>query len=157
LALLTIVSAAGLPSAPARPYTVLWPKSSYAYSILVPPGWRTQEEPEGAAFMIYPPDKSCAIVVTWVEFPEDSGRTSDTVAKKAAVGAKVQHSRRAGTGTISRTKGKPYSGRLKADNSTWAIKSTSVQLRPTVWATEVVKGRHPATVAQRAVCTAASK
>ena len=157
LALFTIVSAAGLPSAPARPYTVLWPKSLYAYSILVPPGWRTQEEPEGAAFMVYPPDKSCAIVVTWVEFPENSGRTTDSVAEKAAAGAKVEHFRRAGTGTISGIKGKTYSGRLQADNSTWAIESTYVQLRPTVWATKVVKWRHTATAAQRAACAAASE
>ncbi len=88
---LTIASATGLFSTPARPHTILWPKSVYAYSILVPPGWRTQEEPEGAAFMIYPPDKTCAIVVTWVEFPEVSGRTTDSVAEKAAAGAKVEH------------------------------------------------------------------
>src|SRR5262249_33959460 len=107
--------------------------------------------------MIYPPDKSCAIVVAWVEFPEDSGRAADSMAKKAAAGAKIDHFRRAGTGTISGTKGKTYSGRLQADNSTWAIKSTYVQLRPTVWATEVLKWRHTATMAQRAACTAASK
>src|SRR5262249_16752102 len=147
----------GSPSAPALPHTVLWPKSSYAYSILVPPGWRTQEEPEGAAFMIYPPDKSCAIVVTWVEFPEDSDRTADSMAKKAAAGAKIDHFRRAGKARISRTKGKTFGGGLQADNSTGAIKPTYVQLRPTVGATEVVKWRHTAPVAQRAVCTAASK
>ena len=68
LAPLTIASTTGLTSMPARPHTVLWPKSVYAYSILVPPGWRTQEAPEGTAFMVYPPDKSCAFVVSWVEF-----------------------------------------------------------------------------------------
>jgi hypothetical protein len=64
LALVTIASATGVTSPPAHAHTVLWPKSMYAYSIQVPPGWRTQEAPDGAAFMIYPPDKSCAIVVT---------------------------------------------------------------------------------------------
>jgi hypothetical protein len=48
-------------------------------------------------------------------------------------------------------------GRLQADNSTWAIKSTYVQLRPTVWAIEVVKRRRTATAAQRAACNAASE
>ena len=157
LALLTVASASGLPSAPTRPHTVLWPKSLYAYSILVPPGWRTQEAPEGAAFMVFPPDKSCAIVVARVEFPEDSGRTTDSVAEKAAAGAKIEHFGPAGTGTISGTKGKAYSGRLQADNSTWAIRSTYVQLRPTVWAIKAVKWRQTATAAQRVACTSASE
>ena len=81
-ALLTTASVTGLSSVPARPRTVLWPKSVYAYSILVPPGWRTQEAADGAAFMVYPPDKSCAIVVSWVEFPEVSGRTTDSVPRR---------------------------------------------------------------------------
>jgi hypothetical protein len=157
LALLTTASATGLTGAPAQPHTVLWPKSVYAYSILVPPGWRTQEASDGAAFMVYPPDKSCAIVVTRVEFPEVSGRTTDSVAEKAAAGAKIEYFGPAGTGTISGTKGKAYSGRLQADNSTWEVKSTYVQLRPTVWAIEVVKWRQTATAAQRAACTAASE
>jgi len=157
LALLTIASATGVTSPPARSHTVLWPKSLYAYSILVPPGWKTQEEPEGTAFMIYPPDKSCAIVVTWVKFPEVSGRTTDSLAEKAAAGAKIEHFSPAGTGTISGIKGKVYSGRLEADNSTWVIKSTYAQLRPTVWAIEVVKWRQTATAAQRAACSAASE
>lgn len=157
LALLTIASATGLTSAPAQPHTVLWPKSLYAYSIQVPPGWGTEETPDGAVFMIYPPDKSCAIAVTWVEFPEVSGLTTDSVAENAAAGAKIEHFGPAGTGTISGTKGKAYSGRLQADNSTWAIKSTYVQLRPTVWAIEVVKWRQTATAAQRAACTAGSE
>jgi hypothetical protein len=157
IALLTMASATGLTWAPARPHTVLWPKSLYAYSILVPPGWRTQEAAEGTAFVVYPPDKSCAIAVTWLEFPEGSGRTTDSVAKKAAAGAKVTQFAPAGTGTISGIKGKTYSGRLQADNSTWEIKSTYVQLRPTTWALEVVKRRLTATAAQRAACTAASE
>jgi hypothetical protein len=156
-ALLTTASVTGLSSVPARPHTVLWPKSVFAYSILVPPGWRTQEAAEGAAFMVYPPDKSCAIVVSWVEFPEVSSRTTDSVAEKAAAGAKIEHFGPAGTGTISGIKGKAYSGSLQADNSTWAIKSTYVQLRPTVWAIEAVKWRLTATTAQRAACTAASE
>ena len=93
LALVTIASATGLTSAPARPHTVLWPKPSYAYSIVVPPGWRTQEITESAAFMVYPPDKSCAIVVSWVEFPGVPGRTTDSVAEKAAAGARSSTSR----------------------------------------------------------------
>ena len=157
LALLTMASATGSTSAPARPHTVLWPKSLYAYSILVPPGWRTQDSPEVAAFMIYPPNKSCAIVVTWAKFPEAFGRTTDSVAEKAAAGAKITQFTPAGTGTISGIKGKAYSGRLQADNSTWEIKSTYVQLRPTTWAIEVVKWRQTATAAQRAACTAASE
>jgi hypothetical protein len=157
LALLTLASATGLTSAPARPHTVLWPKSLYAYSIVVPPGWRTQEAPEGAAFMVFPPDKSCAIVVTRVEFPEVPALTTDSVAEKAAAGAKIEHFAPAGTVTISGIKGKAYSGRLQADNSTWAIQSTYVQLRPTVWAIEVVKWRQTATAAQRTACTAASE
>jgi hypothetical protein len=156
LALVTIASATGLTSAPAGPHTVLWPKSLYAYSIVVPPGWRTQETTESAAFMVYPPDKSCAIVVSWVEFP-DSGRTTDSVAEKAAAGAKVEHFEAAGTGAISGIKGRAYSGRLQGDNSTWAIKSIYVQVRPTVWAIEVVKWRQTATAAQRAACTAAAE
>ncbi|MGA7232611.1 MAG: hypothetical protein WBX95_16965 [Xanthobacteraceae bacterium] len=107
--------------------------------------------------MIYPPDKSCAVAVTWVKFPEVSGRTTDSVAEQAAAGAKIEHFGPAGTGTISGTKGKAYSGGLQADNSTWAIKSTYVQLRPTVWAIEIVKWRQTATATQRAACTAASK
>jgi hypothetical protein len=157
LALLTFASATGLTSSPTRPHTVLWPKSLYAYSILVPPGWRTQEAPEGAAFMFFPSDKSCAIVVSWVEFPEVPGRTTDSLAENAAAGAKIEHFAPVGAGTISGIKGKAYSGRLQADNSTWAIRSTYVQLRPTVWAIEVVKWRQTATGAQRAACTAASK
>jgi hypothetical protein len=157
LAPLTIASATGLTSAPARPHTVLWPKSLYAYSIVVPPGWRTQEEPESAAFMVYPPDKSCAIVVTLVEFPEVSGRTTDSVAEKAATGAKIERFEPVGTGTISGNRGKVYSGRLQADNSTWAIKSTYVQLRSTVWAIKAVKWRQTATAAQRVACTSASE
>ena len=85
-----------------------------------------------------------------------SGRTTDSVAENAAAGAKIEHFGPAGTGTISGTKGKAYSGRLEADNSTWEVKSTYVQLRPTVWAIEVVKWRQTATAAQRAACTAAS-
>ena len=81
LALLTFASATGLTSAPTRPHTVLWPKSLYAYSIRVPPGWRTQEAPEGAAFMVFPPDKSCAIVVTRVEFPEVPALTTESVSR----------------------------------------------------------------------------
>jgi hypothetical protein len=156
LALLTLASATGLTSAPARPHTVLWPKSLYTYSIVVPPGWRARETPEGVAFMVYPPDRSCTIAVTRVEFPEVSGRTTDSVAENAAAGAKIEHFGPAGTGTISGTKGKAYSGRLEADNSTWEVKSTYVQLRPTVWAIEVVKWRQTATAEQRAACTAAS-
>jgi hypothetical protein len=150
-------SPVGLNSALARPHTVLWPQSLYAYSILVPPGWRTQEAPESAAFMVYPPDQACAIVVTLVEFPEGSGRTTDSVAAKAAADAKVERFEPAGTGTISGIKGKAYSGTLQADNSAWAIKSTYVQLRPTIWAIKIVKWRETATAAQRAACTAASE
>ena len=156
LALVTLASATGLTSAPARPHTVLWPKSLYAYSIVVPSGWRTQETTDGAAFMVYSPDKSCAIVVSWVEFP-DSGRTTYSVAEKAAADARVDHFKAAGTGSISGIRGKVYSGRLQGDNSTWAIKSTYVQLRPTVWAIKAVKWRQSATAAQRAACTAASE
>ena len=157
LALLTFASATGLASAPTRPDTVLWPKSLYAYSIRVPPGWSTQEAAEGAAFMVFPPDKSCAIVVTRVELPEVPALTTDSVAEKATAGAKIEHFAPVGTGTISGIKGKAYSGRLQADNSTWAIQSTYVQLRPNVWAIEVVKWRQTATAAQRAACTAASE
>jgi hypothetical protein len=107
--------------------------------------------------MIYPPDKSCAIVVSWVEFPEVSGRTTDSLAEKAAAGAKIEHFEPVGTGTISGNRGKVYSGRLQADNSTWVIKSTYVQLRPTVWAIKAVKWRQTATAAQRAACAAASE
>jgi hypothetical protein len=107
--------------------------------------------------MVYPPDKSCAIVVSWVEFPEGSGRTTDSVAEKAAADAKIEHFGAVGIGTISGIKGKTYWGRLQGDNSTWAIKSTYVQLRPTVWAIEVVKWRQTATAAQRAACAAASE
>ena len=147
----------GLTSMPARPHTVLWPESVYAYSILVPPDWTTQETPDGAAFMVYPPDKSCAIAVSWVEFPKASGQTADSMAANAAAGAKVEHFEAAGVGTISGIKGKAYSGRLQWDNSTWAIKSTYVQLRPTVWAIKVVKWRQTVSAAQRATCTAASE
>jgi hypothetical protein len=153
----SVASATGLTSAPAPPHTVLWPKSVYAFSILVPTGWMTWEAPEGAAFMVYPSDKSCAIVVTWVEFPEAFGRTTDSIAEKAAAGAKIEHFGPAGTDTISGTKGKAYSGRLQADNSTWEIKSTYVQLRPTMCAIRVVKWQQTATAAQRAACTAASE
>jgi len=107
--------------------------------------------------MVFPPDKSCAIVVTRVEFPEVPALTTDSVAEKAAAGAKIEHFAPAGTGTISGIKGKAYSGRLQADNSRWAIQSTYVRLRPTVWAIEVVKWRQTATAAQRAACTAASE
>jgi hypothetical protein len=107
--------------------------------------------------MVYPPDKTCAIVVIWVEFPEVSDRTTDSVAENAAAGAKIEHFGPAGTGTISGIKGKAYSGSLQADNGTWAIKSTYVQLRPTVWAIEAVKWRQTATTAQQAACTAASE
>lgn len=156
-ALLTVASATGSTSAPVGPHTVLWPKSSYIYSILVPPDWKTQEAPEGAAFMVFPRDKSCAIVVSWVEFPEVADRTTDSIAEKAAAGAKVEHFGPAGTGTISGIKGRAYSGRLRADNSTWVIKSTYVQLRPTVWAIEVVKWRQTVTTAQQTACTAAAQ
>jgi hypothetical protein len=60
----------------------------------------------------------------WVKFPEVPGPTTDSLAEQAAAGAKIEHFRPTGTGT--------YSGRLQADNSTWAIKSTYVQLRPCV-------------------------
>ena len=79
------------------------------------------------------------------------------MAEKAAVDAKVDTSRPLAQATISGIKGKAYSGSLQADNSTWAIKSTYVQLRPTVWAIEAVKWRQTATTAQRAACTAASE
>ncbi len=157
LALVTIASATGVTSEPAHAHTVLWPKSLYAYSIQVPPGWRNQDAPDGAAFMIYPPDKSCAIVVTWVKFPDVSGRTTDSVAERAAAGAKIAQFAPAGTGTISGMKGKLYSGTLQADNSMWVVKSTYVRLRPTVWAVEVLKWRETATAAQQAACTAASE
>ncbi len=157
LALLTTASATGTTLAPAHAHTVLWPKSSYAYSIQVPDGWREQDAADGAAFMIYPPDKSCAIVVTWLKFPDVSGRTTDSVAEKAAADAKIAQFAPTGTGTISGMKGKVYSGTLQADNSIWIVKSTYVHFRPTVWAVEVLKWRETATAAQQAACTAASE
>jgi hypothetical protein len=107
--------------------------------------------------MIYPPDKSCAIAVTWLKFPDVSGRTTDSVAEKAAADAKIAQFAPAGTGTMSGMKGKVYSGTLQADNSIWVVKSTYVHFRPTVWAVEVLKWRETATAAQQAACTAASE
>jgi hypothetical protein len=79
------------------------------------------------------------------------------VAEKAAAGAKIERFEPVGTGTISGHRGKVYSGSQQADNSTWAIKSTYVQLRPTVWAIKAVKWRQTATAAQRVACTSASE
>jgi hypothetical protein len=39
----------------------------------------------------------------------------------------------------------------------WEVKSIYVQLRPTVWAVEVLKWRETATAAQQAASTAASE
>jgi hypothetical protein len=92
-----------------------------------------------------------------VKFPDVSGGTTDGVAEKAAAGAKIAQFAPAGTGIISGMKGKVYSGKLQADNSMWEVKSIYVQLRPTVWAVEVLKWRETATAAQQAASTAASE
>ena len=143
--------------APARADTVLWPKAMHLYTVEVPAGWKTEEFDNGVNLAFYPPDKSCVIVVSYLKNPDEAGRSTDDIANDLAARSGLTQFAAAGAGAISGVKGNAYTGTLKnpADGATWTVRAILVQLRPTVWAIELVKWRPDTTADQQAACNKA--
>jgi len=123
------------------------------------PGWGTTQTDDGVSFQIYPPDKTCSVVASYLKNAQLAGRSTSDMATEIGAKAGLGQFADAGPAVISGVKGEAFSATQPdpSGGGLWIVRLIFVPLEPGLWAGEFVKWPQSATPAQQAACNAGAE